>query len=293
MDIWQMRYFIQVYNDRSLTQAAKELFISQQGLSKTIKNIEDEFQITLFERTSKGVIPTNSAELLIENSKQIVNYYDEMVTELNQKKKCETEKISIGIANILYNEYFSSIMHNFHDEYPNISLEYFELGTYACKKYLENNIADVCFTVRPNASPTYDFIPVAVFDMVLLTNKQNPLSQKFDINIKELKNEHFIMLSSEYKIRKLTIDFCERSGFYPIIFITTSQLDFIIEYLDRNKGVAILPEFNSIKALKRSNKIATLKFKDNPFKIEVGFMVHKCRNIKCIKTLIDYALALK
>lgn len=293
MDIWQMRYFIQVYNDKSLTQAAKKLFISQQGLSKTIKNIEDEFQVTLFERTSKGVIPTNNAELLIENSKQIVNSYDEMINKLHQKRKCETKKISIGITNILYNDYFSSIMSNFQKEYPDISLEYYELGTYACEKYLENNVVDVCFTVRPDTALSYNFIPVAVFDMVLLTNKQNPLSQKPDINIKELKNEHFIMLSKEYKIRKLTIDFCERSGFQPIIVITTSQLDFIIEYLDQNKGVAILPEFNSIKALKRSDKLATLRFKDNPFKIEVGFMIHKNGNIKCIKTLIDYALELR
>lgn len=85
MDLWQMRYFIQICNDQSFTKAAKSLYITEQGLSKAIKNIEDEFQTKLFECTSKGVKPTIYGELLLDKSQKILIEYDDMVYAIFKK----------------------------------------------------------------------------------------------------------------------------------------------------------------------------------------------------------------
>lgn len=109
------------------------------------------------------------------------------------------------------------------------------------------------------------------------------------VKIADLKDEKFIMLSTDTKIRKLTIDYCVKAGFNPNIIITTSQLDFIIELIDLNKGIAILPEFSSIKALEMSHNIAVAALDDETLKIEVGFIVNKNKKLNYItKTLIAY-----
>lgn len=104
MDLWKMRYFVQICNDKSITKAAKNLYISQQGLSKAIKSIEDEFQICLLERSSKGVRPTPHGEILLDKCKKIISEYDEMVETLNQKVKQDNQSICIGIPSILYTD---------------------------------------------------------------------------------------------------------------------------------------------------------------------------------------------
>ncbi|HOO26901.1 MAG TPA: LysR family transcriptional regulator [Lachnospiraceae bacterium] len=53
MDIMQMRCYMQLYEDRSFTKAASRMFISQQGLSRIIKSMEDEYQVSFFHRTSE------------------------------------------------------------------------------------------------------------------------------------------------------------------------------------------------------------------------------------------------
>lgn len=279
MDLWQMRYFIQIYNDKSLTKAAKHLFISEQGLSKTIKNLEEEFQIPLFERSSKGIMPTKYGEILLEKSQKILSDYDEMITSLNDQLNVRNKTISIGITNILYTDYLKSIINNFLEQYPDTTLEFYELGYYSCEKYLNNGLVDLCFTIKPENTLQYKYIPITNYNLLLLTNKKNPLSRKSFVNISDLRDERFITLPTDSKIRELTIENCKKSGFIPNISVTTTQLDYIIELIDLNKGISILPEFNSIKALKMSNNISVALFDDSFFQIEVGFIMNKYRKL--------------
>lgn len=291
VDIWQMRYFIQIYNDKSLTKAAKNLYISQQGLSKAIKNIEDEFQISLFERSAKGVKPTIYGEILLQKSQKIINDYDEMVYSLSNKVEFKKKTISIGIANILYTDYIKAILYDFQEEYPDIVLEFIELGSFACEKYLVNNLVDICFTLKPDNALEFNFISVSAFDLILMVNSRNSLCQKSVVNIIDLKDEKFIMLSEDYKIRKLTLDYCLQLGFSPNIIITTSQLDLIIDLIDLNKGIAILPEFNSVKAAKMSNNISVIFLEDISISVEVGFIINKYIKMNYLtNALINYFL---
>lgn len=291
MEIWQMRYFIQVYNDKSFSKASKNLYISQQGLSKTIRNMEDELQISLFERSSKGVNPTEYGDILLEKTQEIVNIYDQMIEFLHSKTKSKDETISIGVSNILYNDFFATIICNFQEEYPGLKLELIELGSYACEKYLEDNIIDICFAVKPDNNIAFEFIKVSVYDMILLVDRENDLNYKTSVKLKDLENEKFIMLSADYKISKLTMDCCLQSGFRPNIIFTTSQLDLIIELVTLNKGVAILPEINAMKISKTSDNAAVILFEETPFKIEIGFIINKHQRLNYVtNNLVNYTL---
>lgn len=288
MEIWQMKYFIQVCDDKSLSKAAKSLYISQQGLSKTIKNIEDELQIVLFERSTRGVKLTEHGNMLYEKTQSILNDYEAMIYFFHENKVFQDKTITIGITNILYTNCFGNIIYNFQEEYAGIKLELIELGTYACEKYLSENLMDICFAVKPDNSMEYDFIPISTCRMILLVNKNNELSKQEQIRLMDLKNEKFIMLSSEYKIRKITIDYCQQNGFNPNIVITTSQLEFIIELINLNKGVAILPAIHSAKALKMGEDIATVLFEDS-FYIDIGFIINKNKRLNYqTRTFICY-----
>ena len=56
MTLQQLKYVVTVAEKGTLSEAAKELFVSQPALTKAIKELEDEMNITIFNRTNKGVI---------------------------------------------------------------------------------------------------------------------------------------------------------------------------------------------------------------------------------------------
>ena len=78
MDIKDLQYFHVVYEERSINRAAGKLFISSQGLSKIILKLEEELKTTLFERSKKGVRPTESAVFLYEKAEEIIRQYEEI-----------------------------------------------------------------------------------------------------------------------------------------------------------------------------------------------------------------------
>ena len=258
---------------------------------RQIKNLEDELEIPLFDRSSKGVKPTEFGKLLLEKSQKIVNEFDLMVDFLYDKAKLKKGTISIGLPHSLYTNFFATIICEFQDTYPDIKLEIVELGSYVCEKNIEDDLLDISFAVKPVNTGKMEFIPIFFCDMMLLVNNNHSLAKKSAIKFKDLENEKFIMLSPEYKSRQLTIEYCLQSGFKPNIVFTTSQLDIIIELVALNKGIAILPEPNSLKAAKISDKVSVISFQDIPFKIQVGFIVKIGRDLNYItNTLINYTL---
>ena len=65
MDFKTLEYYRKIYEKRSIRQAAAELYISPQGLSRTLYALEEELQVRLFERSVKGLEPTRAGELFL------------------------------------------------------------------------------------------------------------------------------------------------------------------------------------------------------------------------------------
>lgn len=90
MALQQIRYVIAVANTNSMNEAAKQLFISQPSLSSAIKELEAEMHISIFVRTSKGVVLTSEGEEFLSYARQIleqVNLLEEKYIDNNVKKK--------------------------------------------------------------------------------------------------------------------------------------------------------------------------------------------------------------
>lgn len=285
MELWKMRYFIQVCHDQSITKAASNLFISQQGLSKTIKNIEDEFQAPLLERSSRGVNPTKYGEILLDKCKMIISEYDDMVKYMNQEIQYDNNSICIGISSILHTDFLKSILYSFQEKNHDVTLKFIELGSYACEEYLKKDWVDFCITLKPTNIRDFKYIPICETGLVLLINKKNPLNEKRNINIKDLKNQNFIMLTEDYKLREITNDFCIQAGFKPKAVFTTSQLDFIKELVELNAGIAILPDSNYLKHKNNNSNVIITNIRDITYHIEIGINIKKSKK-KLINKLI-------
>ena len=58
MNTLHFKYAVEVEQTRSITQAAENLYMAQPNLSKAIRELEENLGFTVFERTSRGVVPT-------------------------------------------------------------------------------------------------------------------------------------------------------------------------------------------------------------------------------------------
>ncbi len=76
MEIRVLKYFITVAQEQSFSKAAKVLNVSQPALSKQIKDLEEEYQITLFNRTTRSLSLTEEGQLFKVQAREVLNLVD-------------------------------------------------------------------------------------------------------------------------------------------------------------------------------------------------------------------------
>ncbi len=95
MNIQQLKYVIEVWKCGSISKAAKHLYMNQPNLSRTITSLEEEFNITLFSRTSAGVEPTNDGLQFLRQAERVVAGYDDFERSF---KSSDTDQLSFKMA---------------------------------------------------------------------------------------------------------------------------------------------------------------------------------------------------
>ena len=78
MNLLHLKYAVEVECTRSITKAAENLFMGQPNLSRAIREIEKEFGITLFRRTTKGIVPTKQGEEFLTQARKILLQVQQM-----------------------------------------------------------------------------------------------------------------------------------------------------------------------------------------------------------------------
>lgn len=87
MTLQQLKYVIGISETGSLNKAAERLYISQPSLTAAIKDVENEFNIILFNRSSKGISLTNDGKEFVQYARQIYTQYDNLLEHFDTSKK--------------------------------------------------------------------------------------------------------------------------------------------------------------------------------------------------------------
>lgn len=95
MTLQQLRYVVTVAEKGTISDAAKELFISQPSLTSAIKELENEMQITIFNRTNKGIIVSNAGDEFLSYARQVLEQANLLEEKfLNVKKQSPRFSVS-------------------------------------------------------------------------------------------------------------------------------------------------------------------------------------------------------
>ena len=102
MDIKDIRYFIAIAEGRSMSQAAKDLFVSQPALSLIVKKLETEFGTKLFTRKGNSLELTVAGEHLLKKGRQLLEEHESLISDIQSLTAEKKESISFGISSFPY-----------------------------------------------------------------------------------------------------------------------------------------------------------------------------------------------
>ena len=199
MNLLHLKYVIEVAKAGSISKAASNLYMNQPHLSKTIKDLEENMQIIIFERTSKGVIPTKKGAEFIERAKSIIMQVEEMEA-MYQGYDDKSVHLDICVPRASYvanafTNYLSMI--NFHDK--NIKVNYRETNSFDTIKDVYEGEANIGIIRFPIDEESYFLHLLETkeikkkklyqFNYQLLFSNENPLSFKEIIYLSDLETQ--------------------------------------------------------------------------------------------------------
>lgn len=241
MDIRHLKYFLMVARQKSFTRASEKLHVSQSAISKIVKDLEEDIGAVLIDRSSKLVRLTETGDVFFKHAQKVVSLFDNLVPEVENSIHLEKGKIAIGLPPITGTTRFAQLLGNFKKRYPDIAIELFEFGTKAIEREIEHGTIDIGIICSFCDSSVHNAITLADDKIRVIASLDNPLSKRADITLEALRNEKFVMYTSDFSLHHKIIRECLTAGFQPDIIFETSQRELMTQIVASNLGIALLP----------------------------------------------------
>ncbi|HSJ39041.1 MAG TPA: LysR family transcriptional regulator [Planococcus sp. (in: firmicutes)] len=255
MDIRQLTCFVEVAKHNSFTKASQTMHVTQPSLSKMVKNLEQDLDVTLFDRSARKIRLTDAGEVVFIQAQKIIHSLDDLSSSLYDVLNLNKGKIKIGLPPVISTLFFPTIVAEFQKKYPDVSVMLAEEGAKTVEKKVMEGEVDLGFVMLPVDEEKFEVMPFVHQEIKLLVHESHPLSHMEKVDLIEFKNDSFLMLSKEFTLNGRTIDFCISEGFTPKIAYESSQWDFIVGMVEKNLGVTLMPE------------LICERVKDGPFKV--------------------------
>ncbi|MFS0784588.1 LysR family transcriptional regulator [Bacillus sp. 1P06AnD] len=241
MELRDITSFMEVASHKSFTKAAAHSYVTQPSLSKAVKKLEEELQVTLFDRSTRHLQLTDAGRIVFRQGQKAAQALAELNVLLDDLRDIAAGEIKIGIPPLIGTLFFPEIAHRFHAKYPKVTLELVERGAKVIGQYVEHGEIDLGIVVLPANEDVFNTYPFIQDEFVLYIHENHHLAQQEIVPLKQLKDERFILFSEDFTLHDYVIHACEKSGFIPEISYRSSQWDLIIELVASNLGITLLP----------------------------------------------------
>ena len=245
MNVKDFNVFITVAETKHLTKASKLLYMTPQGISKVIKNLENECDCELFLRTGNGMELSEAGRHFLEYAKKAMQEYFDMRNELLRIKQKEHGVVDLlsafGIVRLVTPE----CILDFKKKYPEIEFHSRECPDKQVDRWFLAGEGNVAFSLAPCDEEKYDVSELSAFPVKLLVNENHPLSRKETVTIQDLRGEPLYIESREFKIHDLIVNKCREAGFEPNIMFETSGFSLCHKMVRENKGISVTVDFVS------------------------------------------------
>jgi DNA-binding transcriptional LysR family regulator len=194
MELRHLRYFIAVAEAENVTRAALKLHLSQPGLSRQIRDLEDELGFELLERTAKSVRLTEAGRSFLAEAKAVMARVGEALSTARAvAAKCKTE-FAVGYAPSLSVSILPHTLRTFQQSMPNLRVMLHDLSTEEMLAGLRDGSLKAAFMARPERASLRGlrFEELARYKMCVALEPRHPLAELGELKLAQLANEPLI-----------------------------------------------------------------------------------------------------
>ena len=253
MDLKQIENMIAIEQEQSISRAAEKLFLTQSALNQQLLKLEKELGTPLFERRKHRMIPTFAGRIYLTTARKMVDMKKETYKIISDISEENLGEISVAYTPETGAAMFSKIYPIFHQKYPNITFHICEERVKKMEQMVLKNEVNFAFLIYAEGMrhPDLDYLDIDTEYMVLGLPITHPLAHLAGKNSHEtlprldltlLKDESFILLSKETRMRDTIDQAFTHAGFHPKVLFESVSTHTVINMLTEQIAPAFFPQ---------------------------------------------------
>ena len=283
MTLQQLEYALQLQQSSSYSRAAKILGISQPALSIQIKKLEEELELTLFDRSQKKIQPTYEGKTFLERAQLLL-------TQMQQLKSLAVEladeysgEVNIGIIPTLAPYLLPLFIKNLNEKFSKLTINVEEAITEEVIQGIKSGKFDGGIISTPIKSKTnLTIIPLFYEGFMLFVSQDHPLYQREKINVSDIPLDDIWLLKEGNCFRDQVDNICEmvqrKEEGHNLFYFESNSIESLCRIVEYKGGVTFLPELTTMSI--SSEREEMIKELAGPERVREISLVHLPGHVK-------------
>lgn len=179
MELRQLKYFLAVTREQSISKAAEALYTTQPNLSRQMQNLEKEIGQQLFTRGTKKITLTETGQLLRKRAEEIIELYNQTEAELDKPFSEVKGDVHIGGGESYAMGLIAQAIRLVQSDYPNVKFHLFSGDSATISERLDKGLINFGIFIEPFDLSRYDHLRLPLYDTWgVLMRKDSPLAAK-------------------------------------------------------------------------------------------------------------------
>jgi LysR family transcriptional regulator, benzoate and cis,cis-muconate-responsive activator of ben and cat genes len=294
MELRHLRYFIAVAEELNFSRAAERLNVSQPPLSRQIRDLEDELNVKLFERTHQEVKLTTVGRALLIRARELVREAELLRARAHQMEGVLYEDLQLGYAPAPTAAIISGILSRYHELAPGSSVTLHDLSLSEILAGIKTRKLHAGLTLRPRPGEMrgVEFEALRRYSVGIICGKSCPLGQLSTIRPSAVPPDNLVgYRAAEFPEYHPWV--ARVLGVSKTRVVIGQECDGVLSLVaavESGDAPAVVGEFTATIA---GDRIRYVPFVSKPSFMDVGLLYRKGETAENVKRLISSSLAFK
>lgn len=284
MELKQLEYFLTISKLGSFTLAADQLYISQPGITSSIRRLEEELGVELFLRKRKAAILTPEGQIFANHIESVMDDVNKALHKVEELKNLNKGTVTIGISPVSSVSSAAFLLAKFKTLYPDLSIVLVEDSSENLQRLLEESNIDLAFIVLADVPESLSAFALTTQELVCGLPSFHLYKSKKSLSADIIKNESFVLLKDGCPVREIIDDYFRNYNTTLTISFETNYIQAIQRLVLCGAGITLLP----VEALENNTSFSVVPL-DPPLQVTTYAAYKKNFPLsKAAQTLFDF-----
>jgi len=236
----QLRAFYLATRKKSITKAAKALYVTQPAVTMQIKSLEGALDLKLFKHYGKTLELTDSGRLLFHYAEKIFEIVKEMECVIEGRSELSRGSLIIGTTRSFARHLMPNILSRFQERYPSIKVHLKEASSTSIAEGVISGEFNIGVIARIPFSKKLTVMPYSLEEFCLVVHPKHRFAKMKTIRMSDLSEEPIVIREDGSGSRYAILSMLDSHGTKPSVVLEAGSVEFIKEYLIQGRGISFL-----------------------------------------------------